>query len=87
MSKIKSAEEIIEKFPSTKLGLDDYYGSQTVSNIIKEAQRQAIEATLEVAAKNVNSYFDHTHVSNEFDLTPTIELIINLKKKHKDLKL
>jgi hypothetical protein len=33
------AEEILEKYPSVKLGLDDHYGKQTVLNALNEALR------------------------------------------------
>jgi len=33
------AEEILEKYPSVKLGLDDHYGRQTVLNALNEALR------------------------------------------------
>ena len=31
------AEEILNKYPSVKLGLDDHYGRQTVLNMLNEA--------------------------------------------------
>jgi len=35
-----TAEEIIKKYPSVKIGLDDHYGRQTVLNMINEALNQ-----------------------------------------------
>lgn len=35
------AEEILSKYPSVKLGLDEYYGKQTVLNALNEALRFA----------------------------------------------
>lgn len=34
-----TAEEILSKYPSVKLGLDDHYGKQTVLNALNEALR------------------------------------------------
>jgi hypothetical protein len=33
------AEEILAKYPSVKLGLDEHYGKQTVLNALNEALR------------------------------------------------
>jgi hypothetical protein len=33
------AEEILKKYPSVKLGLDDHYGRQTVLNALNESLR------------------------------------------------
>lgn len=33
---MKNLEKILSKYPSTKLGLDDHYGKQTVMNLLND---------------------------------------------------
>lgn len=86
MSKIKSAEDLLEQLKD----IMPFRLSENIEPYIIEygklLQRQAVETALKFVAKEVNDKFDHTYVSNEFDIKPTIDLILNLKNS-KDLKI
>ncbi len=75
MSKIRSATEIVDtNFPTKK------YSAETrrlIKNVIKEAQRQAIKATIDIIA---------TKVTLDVDFGKDSDLILDLINS-KDLKV
>jgi len=56
---MSKAEEILSKYPSVKLGLDDHYGKQTVLNMINEALKQPNQ----ILIKQIEKWEDSSNIN------------------------
>lgn len=55
----KTAEEIVNNYPSVKIGIDDFYGKQTFIKAIEQAQKEAYNQAIEDATEKAKvSLFD-----------------------------